>query len=429
MFTRKAIFTGAAFVFLLASARAQGHAFPYVQPLKDRTLVPGGTATHGSSQPGPSSEFPNLDLGGFMGIDTGAGFTEWFDAGTKGSGASNLMSGFTFAYCSSQLAVESGGVGGTATLTFYEGYDGDWPDLVDPDGANGPLLAPQVEVAVFSLSGLPANTASASPIGGSGNYRRTTCYEMDVLLTTLIPFKDGPIGYSWRFRDLDSSGLHAATVPFLSCVGDPSIPGDCSGTDPDLVMTNGIDQYVMFPAPNPNDPPTHVIDFGGPPYFTSMSMDIFEVTSTTATTVSYNSTSPPNIDRLHFKGGSKDDPLSLEIPPPPLVIGGRWEAEVTHVEFPTATASTLLVRGAMAPGNGLFAYSYGRLLVRGPFIANVAARPSDTFPPIHLYQKNFDVTIPLQLGLAGQTWFGQAITVGGHPRLSQGVIFGTGTNQ
>ena len=70
------------------------------------------------------SDFPNVDLGGFIGADTGGGFCEWFDAGVKGfnGNACDLMNNFIFAYCCATLAVESGGVGGTTNLGFYEGY-------------------------------------------------------------------------------------------------------------------------------------------------------------------------------------------------------------------------------------------------------------------------------------------------------------------
>lgn len=70
------------------------------------------------------ADFTNVDLGGFVGVDSGNGFCEWFDAGVKGfqGNGSDLMSSILFAYCTSSLAPSSGGPGGTTKLGFYEGY-------------------------------------------------------------------------------------------------------------------------------------------------------------------------------------------------------------------------------------------------------------------------------------------------------------------
>ena len=138
----------------------------YSKPLKTASIdLATGTVTRraplGTRAATTVSDFPNLDLGGFIAADTGARACEWFEAGTKGvnGNASDLMNDFVFAYCSAALAVESGGPGGTTTLGFYEGYL-----------AGGGT--PTTTVAIFSLSGLPANTSASSPFVMGGG---TSC--------------------------------------------------------------------------------------------------------------------------------------------------------------------------------------------------------------------------------------------------------------
>jgi hypothetical protein len=57
-----------------------------------------------------TTDLANLDLGGFIGVDSGGGFCEWIDSAMKGGGGmgtgpvpSDLVSNFTFAYCSTSL--------------------------------------------------------------------------------------------------------------------------------------------------------------------------------------------------------------------------------------------------------------------------------------------------------------------------------------
>jgi hypothetical protein len=50
--------------------------------LETGTIRRGPVLRSGSLQ--TCTDFSNLDLGGFVGIDTGNSFCEWFDAGTKG---------------------------------------------------------------------------------------------------------------------------------------------------------------------------------------------------------------------------------------------------------------------------------------------------------------------------------------------------------
>jgi hypothetical protein len=340
------------------------------------------------------SDFPNLDLGGFISADTGGGFCEWFDAGTKGinGNASDLMNNFVFAYCCSTLAVESGGVGGTTNLGFYEGY-------VTGGGTS------TTAVAVLTLSGLPGNTANSSPFVPGGG---TACYYMDVRLTSLVPFADGPIGYSWHFLDFDLTGVAGSTIPFTSCVASCSAVHGLDG----LGMDWWIDRYC---------PPGFLLETfawgsnGWLNYAYSISMDIRELGDCTATTTTYNSTSPACADVL---SGA------------PLVIGTTWIGEVTHAPG-TAGASTLLIRGAKIPGNGASGgtsggESRGRLLVTGAFIANLSGS-ADTIAPVLATQRNFSAPIPLQFGLACNEWFAQCLTLGaGKQKLSNGLELDTG---
>ena len=132
-FNKPLILAGAALALLGASSSAQsqtGKVFArYNKPLKSASLdLATGTITRGPSvqnKVGTTTiDFANIDLGGFVGVDTGSGFCEWFDAGTKGfaGNTSDLMNDIVFAYCSALLSAASGGPGGSVTLGFYEGY-------------------------------------------------------------------------------------------------------------------------------------------------------------------------------------------------------------------------------------------------------------------------------------------------------------------
>ena len=389
-------------VLAAAGQSGSGRVFRYERPLQSARLdLATGTVTRrpavGQRPAGTVSDFPNLDLAGFIGADTGGGFCEWIDAGVKGTSgnASDLMNNFVFAYCSSALDVASGGPGGTTTIGFYEGY---------VFGGGTPTTA----VAIFSLTGLPANSAFSSPFIMGGGW---TCTILDVSLSSLLPFADGPIGYSWLFRDVDATGVLGATIPFMSCVQ------SCSGFGPDgLGMVSCLDQYCPPGFLRSNFSCFSTIVPFPFSYAQSMSMDIREVIDCTASVISYNSTSPACVDVLSS---------------PPLVIGTTWVAEVTHAPG-TASASTLLVRGAKIPGNGASGGTSGgeprgRLLVKGAFIANLSGA-ADALAPILATQRNFVAPIPLQFGLACNEWFGQCLTLGaGKQKLSNGLALTTGT--
>jgi hypothetical protein len=257
------ILAGAALALLGASSSAQsqsGKVFArYNKPLSSVALdLESGTITHGPKVQDKKvvtcAHFNNADLGGFVGVDTGNKFCEWFDAGTKKVGAcppttNNLMRSILFAYCSSSQAVGSGGPGGTAKLGFYEGYT---------VGGGAPTTA----IAVFTLTGLPANTASSSFFGG---FR---CYFIRITFNPVINWDKptGRLGYSWAFLDTGRDGVLAATWPFLSCVQ------SCSGTGPDHTgMVDLIDEYC------PVGTLRATFSFGTTSvgsYFTSISMQV-----------------------------------------------------------------------------------------------------------------------------------------------------------
>ena len=108
--------TALALVGAASSAQSQsGKVFMrYNRPLKSMALDLGtGTLTHRPAVKNKAAtttvDFDNNDLGGFVGIDTGGSFCEWFDSGVKGLGnASDLMNDIVFAFCTSKLYVGSG---------------------------------------------------------------------------------------------------------------------------------------------------------------------------------------------------------------------------------------------------------------------------------------------------------------------------------
>jgi hypothetical protein len=295
------ILAGAALALFGASTSAQsqsGKVFArYNKPLKSVSLdLATGTITRGPAinNKGATTtvDFNNNDLGGFVGVDTGNCFCEWFDSGNKGFAGNNsdLMNNIVFAYCSAMASVGSGGPGGSVKLGFYEGYT---------LGGGAATTA----VAVFTLTGLPGNSASSSFFGGFN------CYFINVTFGSLVAFADGPMGWSWKFVDVGASGLLGGTWPFLSCtVSCSATVGQVDGQG----MTDLVDEYC---------PPGFLratFTFGtGSGSFTSMSMDVREVTDLAATSATYGSAPP-------FSGDNKD-----VLTAGPAVVGGSYAPVVT----------------------------------------------------------------------------------------------------
>jgi len=289
---------GAALALFGAASSAQsqsGKIFTRVnKPLKSATLdLATGTITRGPAVHNRAAttmvDFFNTDLGGFVGVDTGNGFCEWFDAGVKGSlvgdgtalvdsgKCADLMNSIVFAYCSAKLTPGSGGPGGSVKLGFYEGY------------VTGGGTA-TTGVASFTLTGLPGNSASSSFFGGFG------CFFIRIFFAQLICFSDGAIGYSWKFIDNGTGTLNpqgailGATFPFLSCVKTCSASiGEIDGQG----MEDFIDEYC------PPGVLRTTFTFGTTSgSFTSVNMDVEEVVPVLATTDFKNSTTFPNPDML-----------------------------------------------------------------------------------------------------------------------------------
>jgi hypothetical protein len=208
----------------------------------------------------------NVSFSGFAGVDTGPGAPaygpcEWFVAlPAYGSGApdrtggeSQFISALTFIYCSGAQDTLSGGPGGSAIVTFREGYA-----LGTAANSGGPT---GTEAVAFTITGLPANT------GAGGFFTASPCYYIGVGTPTTV-LHDGPMGYSWEFADLGNDGIFAATFPWLACVQ------SCTGPGPDKTggMLDFVDQYC--PKGTIRSSFTFGTFGGGSNYFTSVSMDI-----------------------------------------------------------------------------------------------------------------------------------------------------------
>jgi hypothetical protein len=369
------------------SVPAEGKVFArYAKPLKSATLdLATGTVTRGSrvlERAGSTiADFTNIDLGGFIGVDTGSGVCEWIDAGAKGfaGNASDLMTDVVFAYCSTMADVASGGPGGSVMLGFYEGYT-----------VGGP--APTTAVGLFNLTGLPAHTANSSFLAlvlGSGS---ASCYFLNLVFGECIAFADGPIGYSWRFTDVGTTSVLAATFPFLACIQ------SCSGVGPDSQgMVDFLDQYCP-----PGNPQTISFSFGTSkgPYFTSISMEIREAKDAEATAAT-------------FAGDGHND---HELDTGAIAIGASWSPSITlrRPHQPTGNAPmNVRVRASCVNGATLSSPFGGRpveLLVTGPLALTLTSTHG---PGQNVSWPLPSFAVPCDIGLVGLTWAAQGTVLGG----------------
>jgi hypothetical protein len=378
------ILAGAALALFGATASAQsqsGKVFSrYNKPLKSVSLdLDTGTITRGplvQNRTGATvDEFPNIDLGGFVGVDTGNGFCEWFDAGTKGNNTnSDMINNIVFAFCSAKLYVASGGVGSSMALGFYEGYT-----------VGGG--APTTTCAIFTLTGLPAHTADSSFFGGF------TCYFINVTFGTLINCADGPWGYSWTFLDLGNDGVLAGTWPFLSCVQSCSGSGGIGTSGPDGIgMRDLIDEYC------PQGTLRATFTFGTTPfggYFTSMSMSVREKIDLPATVIDWNGNGA-NVDVLVTSSAR---------------LGQNWTSGVSlgHTHG-TMGPLTIKVRGNTVNGPTVPSPVGGRpveVLVAGAFLADVPGTHNGTTGA------GTPQAVPKDKDFYGFPWAAQCTVVGG----------------
>jgi len=380
---RNSLLAAAVLAALAAVPEAQTARVKFLRvnrPVKSASLdLATGTITRGRAvheRVGSTiADFTNLDLGGFVGIETGGGACEWIDAGAKGSSsnASDLVSELVFTYCTSLADPVSGGPGGSVLLGFYEGY-----------ATGGP--APTTAVAFFNLTGLPGHTANCSvismPIGTCGS-----CFSVSVLLDDCIAFADGPIGYSWRFVDFGTTTVLAGTFPFLSCVQ------SCSGVGPDAQgMVDLIDQYC------PPGGPANTFTFGTTPqgsYFTSIAMEIREVTDAEASAASWNSQ------------GINTDVLSSSA----IAIGSTWETAIALGH----------AHGAAGPTN----INVRTSCINGPNLVSPTGHPFELLigGPLNLVRTDAhdgtsadyepDFAVPCDVSLVGLAWAAQGTVLGG----------------
>jgi hypothetical protein len=351
-----------------------------------------GTFTHGPTVKdrgaGTIADFTNLDLTGFIGFDTGGGICEWIDAATKGfaGNQSDLMTDIAFAYCSAMRDVSLGGPGGSVRLGYYEGYT---------LGGGTPTTT----AAVLTLTGLPANSASSSFFSGF------TCHFMTVSFGFLVGFADGPIGYSWGFLDTGTDGVLAGTFPFLSCVV------SCSGAMFDVDgqgMTDFIDEYC--PPGTLRSTFTFGTTITGS--FTSISMEIREVTDTPATVLPYNASPDANPDLLAagpaVVGTLHTYNLARGVPSAP----GSFVVNVRPNRIPLANG----VQGPppLPVGAG------GRFLISGP-------RLTYLFGAHDGMAGSVGSVVPASFDLVCLHFAAQATVVGGGVRVSSAVEGTTGT--
>ncbi|MSR63459.1 MAG: hypothetical protein EXS08_13540 [Planctomycetes bacterium] len=360
--------------------------------------LPTGTITRGPVvQPRAAatvSDFPNMDLSGFAGVDTGGGSIEWFNDGVKGvnANASDLMDSFAFAYCSAKKDTSLGGPGGSVKLGFYEGYTRNGGPSGTPNGT---------AVAVLTLTGLPANSASSSFFGGFN------CYFATVTFGDLVSFADGPIAYSWKFLDVGSSGPLAGTFPFLAnagvCVGTTPFtdalgqaPYTCCSVSVADVYLNGLLLVVFTFAP-------YCFPF-------SVGIDIHEAADLTATASPF------------IGDGINADVLTAS----PAIVGQNWSASVTLGHAHGSSGAILLaLRTAVINGPNLNSPIGGRLtepLISGPLLASLSSAHNGTASaPI-------TAAVPAQFSLLCVSWAAQAtVTGGGFVDLSRAVSGVTGT--
>jgi hypothetical protein len=382
-----------AFALVGPGADAQAQRLRSAPPPREtvRMDMATGTITRGPTVAaraiGTVSDFPNLDFPfpGFIGVDTGNGVLEWFNDGIKGTSdnRSDLVTAFVVAYATVKRDVALGGPGGSVKLGFYEGYTRHGAPNGTPNGT---------AVAVFTLTGLPGNSASSTFLGGS-----FSSYLLEVQTQDLVSFADGPIGYSWKFLDSGTDGLFAGTVPYLAhastCIDDPSGPYagppdalgqvayDCCSPRPADAYLNGTFREVFTFLP-------YCFPF-------SMAVDIREVSDLAATATAFTG------------DGVNADVLV----PAPAIVGQSWSPQVTLGHgHGTGGIALLSIRTRAVNGASIVSPIGGRtteFLLAGPLLGTLrlAHDGAATLP--------VSVPVPAQLALVSVPWAAQATVAGG----------------
>jgi hypothetical protein len=328
------------------------------------------------------SEYGGSGLGGFLANAPGNGATEFISAGIKGhaGNASELVSRMRFAYWTVKQDPSGGGPGGSVRLGFYEGYT--------PGGAT-----PTTTVAVFTLTGLPGNTASSTFPAG------LAAYFLTLDMAAPLSFADGPIGYSWRFIDTDLGGVDGGTGPFLVCVN------SCSGASAGPDAVGQIGPHDIYSPPG-----TLVAPF---PFPVTQSMELLEIRDFTATV------GPVVGD------GVNQDFLTAT----PAIIGQPWSVTLA------------IPGGAHGHGtSGSFVVRVRTTAINGPtFNSPVGGRPTEAliagpllgqFVGAHNGSLGAIVVpgIPISIGLVDSPWAAQATVLGGgFGDLSRGTAGRVGT--
>ncbi len=398
----------------------------YAKPLNSVSLdLATGTLTRGPAVANRKGntviDFDNMDLSGFVGVETGNGFCRWMDAAVKGTGAgrtagvvnnSDLMDSIVFAYCSAKLTPGSGGPGGSVHLGFYEGYTS-WGG------------AATTSVAQFTLTGLPGNSASSSFFGGF------QCYTITVVFDQLLSYADGPIGYSWHFLDAGTGtnplgAVLAGTWPFLACTV------SCSGVIAQVDAQGMLDVIDLY------CPPTNLLQiftFGtSSGSWSSIAMAMAEVVDQPATITSCAGVP------------AAADVLASSV----AAIGASWTATVTSGIGRTKAGSWTLFFGStsIAKPTGILIPQHsggihfgtskaGRRLLCAIDASNPSGCLGIPLGAALGSSSSCSASIPKKIGLVCNPWCGQAVVIGtvpagasggGNARLTNSVSGVVGTN-
>lgn len=427
MMVPKSLLVGVALAVLGASASAQvtvktNKHFRRAGGAKQATLDLGtGTYTRGpavNNRGGTTiADFTNIDAFdgagfGWLVSETGGGVCTWFSAGSKGTqpgqtpnNNSDMVSDVVFFYCSVAGDVNSGGVGGSATLEFYEGYT--------VTGGRATTF-----VVSIGMTQMPANTVDhdfTAPNPGAG------CFGLRIEFQPMInTFQDQAFhGYSYTFEDNGTDNV-AKTFPFISCIVSCSglnilTKGTAGGVGGPLGigedgqgMIDVIDQFCTAPVT------AQSFSFGttatpwAPTTRVSVNMRINEAVDAATTNLNYNATLTPNGDTLSANKAT---------------VGARWTLTITRSPVTVAGAFVVNVRRGRFPGNGGNPTPpvTGRVLIAGAPLTSLPSTPHNGTTG------SVGQDVPKNFNFCGLHFAAQARATGGGIKLSSGVEGTVGT--